>query len=95
MELIRQNYKTLVFIFILLIGLILGLILIQRKQIFKSRANFSIFNSVTVSEIDQNGKEKGNICQQNDCRNSSRKIKFKINLKQLEDIQNNQDKSGI
>ena len=88
MELIRQNYKTLIIILILLIGLILGIILVQRKQIFKSRANLDIFSSVTVSEIDQEGNEKGNICQQNQCNTSSRRIKMKINLKQLEDLQN-------
>lgn len=90
MELIKQNLKTMLLIALLIIGLIIGLYLVQIKQVFKSKANATIFNSIRVSELDQEGNEqRNNICQDNECQTNSRKIRLKIDLKKLEELQNN------
>lgn len=90
MELIKQNLKTILLFAILAIGLIISLYLVQTKQIFKSKANATIFNSITVSELDQEGNaQRNNICQDNECQTNSRKIRLKIDLKKLEELQNN------
>lgn len=72
-----------------MIGLVISIILVQRQQIFKSKANLGIFNSITISEVGQDGQEREGICQENNCQTSSKQIKMRINLKQLEDLQNN------
>lgn len=57
MEQIKLSKKQIIILLILLLGLAVGLYLVQTKQIFKSRANTDIQNAVTVK--DGNGNPIG------------------------------------
>lgn len=86
---LKKNIIAVLIVSILLIGLLIGVYLVKNKQIFKSRANSNIFDSITVSELDPDGNTiQENICQGNDCQTNSKKIRLNINLKKIEDLQN-------
>lgn len=54
MEYIRHNLKSLLVILILLIGLVVGLYLVQTKHIFKSKAFTDVNEAVEVIDVTLN-----------------------------------------
>lgn len=72
MEYIKKNYKSLLLIFILILGLVVGLVLIKNPKIFKSRANLESVGKITgdnmqklnpdeAKNLELPGNEEGNI----------------------------------
>lgn len=49
LELIRQNWKPVIFAAVLLIGLLASLYLVQHPQIFKSKASSSLNSAITIT----------------------------------------------
>lgn len=64
---------------ILLLGLIIGVYLVQVQQIFKSKASEEdIYNAFSITQIDENGVESPVTCNGNVCETNSLEVNFKI-----------------
>lgn len=71
--------KQIILVVILLVGVILGVILVQREVIFKSRANERVYNTIEVT------KPSGDrICEGNRCDTDDLNVNIKINVEDLE-----------
>lgn len=91
MDYIKNNKKQIIIVTLLLIGIILGVYLVQVQHIFKSKATDQIYNTIEVRQIGENGDFQPVSCQENNCTTNSLDIQFKVNVKDLEDQINSQE----
>lgn len=91
MEYIKANLKAVTLVIFLLIGIIVGVYLVQVQHIFKSRANDPIYNTIQVNQTTENGEIQPISCTENNCTTSSLDVQFKVNVKDLEDQINSQE----
>lgn len=81
---IKINKLQVVVLAILLIGIIAGVILVQRQQILKSRATQEIYNAFQSSDSEGNPLScEGNVCETKDL-----DIKIKVDVDELERLAN-------
>lgn len=71
---INLSKRKFIVTFILLIGIVVGVILVQRQQILKSRADVDIQNAFEIRDIEGNSLE----CSSNSCQTESLDIQIKI-----------------
>lgn len=84
MQFLRENLKTIVIILILLIGLIVGLVLVQKQQLFKSRAASGLDSLIKVTPLEE---EQNNVTfdqETNTFTTSSNNVKIQLNPEALE-----------
>lgn len=90
---LKTNLKIIIISLILLLGLVVTLYLVKNPKIFKSKADEgSIFSSTQVSPQNESDQVS---CQANNCTTSTKNIRMKINLKQLEDLENEEKPSSL
>lgn len=90
MEYIKANLKSIIFITILLIGIIVGVYLVQVQHIFKSKASEQIYNAIEVNQTTESGEKQRIQCEENNCTSQSLDMEFKVNVKDLEQLENAQ-----
>lgn len=66
MEFIKQNLKTIVLVTVLIIGLALAVILVQTKQIFKSKASTGGYSITSPEESGVLKEEDGSFSTSSD-----------------------------
>lgn len=71
---INISKKNIIITLILLIGIAVGVILVQRQQILKSRADVDIQNAFEIMDNEGNQLE----CSDNSCQTKSLDIQIKI-----------------
>ena len=81
---VNVSKKALIFAVFLILGLAVGVYLVQTKQIFKSKASQQIYNAFEITEQDENGQEKRVACVGNECTVESLNLKIKIDPSQLD-----------
>lgn len=83
--LLPQNISKpkVIVVFLLLVGIIVGVILVQQTQIFKSRADQRLYNAIEVTD------SAGNlICSGNECNTDSLDVNVYLNIQELERLKN-------
>lgn len=88
MQYVKSNLKSIIFITILLIGIIVGVYLVQVQHIFKSKASEQIYNAIEVNQITEVGEKQRVQCEENNCTSKSLDMEFKIDVKNLEKLEN-------
>lgn len=59
MDFIKQNLKTIVLVALLLIGLVVAIVLVQTKQVFKSRASSQGYSATAADGSEVVRQEDG------------------------------------
>lgn len=81
MENIKANYRSIMIILLLIAGLLAGVYLVQKQQLFKSKASSEVNSAIKAT--DENGKEleyQGNSTFKTDSR------KINIGIKDLQQL---------
>jgi len=91
MDYIKANLKSVIIISLLLVGIIVGVYLVQVQHIFKSRASEEIYNTIEVSQTTESGEKQRVQCEGNNCTTQSLDIDFKVNVSDLETLENPQE----
>ena len=73
-QIFSANTRQIIILVILLLGLIIGVILVQKQQIFKSRADLNIGSNIEVTDPDGNQLN----CSGTSCDTKSLDVKVKI-----------------
>lgn len=66
MDFIKQNLKTIVLVTLLLIGLVVAIVLVQTKQVFKSRASTQGYSITSSGESGVQKEEDGTFSTNSD-----------------------------
>lgn len=74
MELIKSNLRLIILITLLILGLVVGIYLVQKPHIFKSKATISTSDAFTITD------EKNNpvYCQNQVCQINGYKVNLKL-----------------
>lgn len=84
MDYLKKNKKQISILTLLLVGIILGVYLVQTQKIFKSKANLEIYNTFNITQTTQSGENKTIECQENNCQIESSDIEIKSDVDELE-----------
>lgn len=71
-------------ILLLILGIVVGVILVQRQQILKSKATQEIYNAFERTDAEGNRLE----CLGNSCETKTLDVKIKVNIEELKRLSN-------
>lgn len=90
MDFIKQYKKQIIIIILLLLGILIGLHLVQTPQIFKSRATQELYNTFQLNQTSDEGATKPVTCGNTEngytCTTESLDVNLKVDVLELEKL---------